>query len=148
MKKRICVAIALLMVMCCLTACNLNFNSNLSGAAGGKMQATSKVEDMMAAMAENRLEDAEALMHKSVANNSSNSIAQMSAFLACRKVAKMEQKGINVITSTGTSDKVRQEQASFQVELEDGTTIYLSATYLSNQAGEGFISFQIVLGVV
>ena len=95
MKKRICLAIALLMVMCCMTACNLNFNSNLSGAAGGKMQATSKVEDMMAAMAENRLEDAEALMHKSVANNSSNSIAQMSAFLAGRKVAKMEQKGIN-----------------------------------------------------
>ena len=146
MKKRICLAIALLMVMCCLTACN--FTSSMLDAGGGKLQATSKVEDMMTAMAENRLEDAKALMHPTAAGQSVDPIAQMSAFLAGRKVTNMQQTNIRVNTSTGTSGKTRQESASFQVTLDDGTTIHLSATYLSNKAGEGFTSFQLVLGVV
>ncbi len=146
MKKRICLTIVLLMVMCCLTACH--FTSNMTGMVGGKMQASSKVEDMMTAMAENRLEDAKTLMHPTAAGKSDDPIAQMSAFLAGRKVTNMQQTAINVSTSTGTSGKTRQESASFQVTLDDGTTIHLSATYLSNNAGEGFTSFQLVLGVV
>jgi hypothetical protein len=137
---------ALLMVICCLTACN--FTSSMLDAAGGKLQATSKVEDMMTAMAENRLEDAKALMHPTAAGKSVDPIAQMSAFLVGRKVTNMQQTTINVNTSTGTSGKTRQESASFQVKLDDGTTIHLAVTYLSNKAGEGFTSFQLVLGVV
>lgn len=146
MKKNISLVVALLLVMCCLTACN--FTSNMSGMVGGEMQATSKVKDMMTAMAEKRLDDAEALMHSSVASNSGDEITQMSDFLSGRKVTSMVQKGVNVKTSTGTGGKVRQENATFQVSLDDGSSIHLSVTYLSNNVGEGFVSFQIVLGVV
>ena len=146
MKKRVCLAMALLMVICCLTACS--FTSSMLDTGGGKLQATSKVEDMMTAMAENRLEDAKALMHPTAAAQSVDPIAQMSAFLAGRKVTNMQQTTISVNTSTGTSGKTRQESASFQVTLDDGTAIHLAVTYLSNKAGEGFTSFQLVLGVV
>lgn len=146
MKKWFSMVMVLLTVIGCLTACN--FTSNMSGMIAGDAQAASKVENMMTALAENRLEDAKALMHPSVAGRSDDPIAQMSAFLAGRKVTELQQTGINVHTSTGTAGKTRQESASFQLTLDDGTTIYLAATYLSNNAGEGFVSFQIVLGVV
>ena len=146
MKKWFSVLLVLLTVIGCLTACN--FTSNMAGMVAGDAQSASKVENMMKAMAENRLEDAKALMHPTVTDKSADPIAQMSAFLAGRKVKNMQQVAINVNTSMGTSDKTRTESASFQVELDDGTSIHLAVTYLSNNAGEGFASFQLVLGVV
>jgi hypothetical protein len=60
----------------------------------------------------------------------------------------MELKNINVKASTGTSGKIRQEDVAYQVTLTDGAVIYLNVGYLSNRAGTGFTSFQLVLGVV
>jgi hypothetical protein len=145
MKKMISILLLAVMVLS-LTACN--FTQNMSGIMAGDAEATAKVEEMMVNMAEKRTADAKALMHPEVAGKSDAPIAQMIAYLAGRKVSSMEQKSINVHTSTGSSGKARQEQVAYQVTLTDGSVIYLNVVYLSNTAGAGFVSFQLVLGVV
>lgn len=107
MKKGICLIFALLMILCCMTACGI------VDVIGGQMQSTAKVEEMMAALAENSSEDAKALMHPTAAGKSDDPIAQMSAFLAGRKVTDMQQTSINVNASAGTDGKTRTESASF-----------------------------------
>ena len=146
MKRMICLALILLALVSCLAGCN--FTQNMAGALAGEAEATPKVEEMMLALSENKVTDAKALMHPSVAENADAPIAQMAAYLAGRKSTSMELKNINVNTSAGTSGKTRQEQVAYQVTLTDGTVIYLNVVYLSNTAGAGFASFQLILGVV
>ena len=146
MKKWLSIVAVMLAVVCCLTGCNLT--SQLSGIMGGEAEATEKVESMMAALAENRLKDATALMHSDVEANCSDAIAQMSEYLAGRSVASITQQNVQVNTSTGTAGKTRMENVTYAVELEDGTDIHVVVMYLSNRTDEGFTSFQIVLGVV
>ena len=146
MKKIICFALVLLALLGCLTACN--FTQKMSGAIAGEAEATPKVEEMMAALADDNTSDAKALLHPQVAETSDSAIAQMSAYLAGRKASTIELQSININTSTGTAGKTRQEQAAYQVTLTDGAVISLNVVYLSNNQGTGFYSFQIVLGVV
>ena len=72
----------------------------------------------------------------------------MSNYLNGRKASSMELVNINITTSTGTSGKALQEQVAYKVTLNDGAVIYLNTVYLSNNAGSGFVSFQLVLGIV
>lgn len=146
MKKIICFGLVLLVLLGCLTACN--FTQNMSGAIAGEAEATPKVEEMMAALADDNTSDAKALMHPQVAETSDNAIAQMRDYLAGRKVSAMELININVNTSTGTAGTTKQERVGYKVTLNDGAVIYLNAVYLSNNQGTGFVSFQVVLGVV
>ena len=146
MKKIICFGLVLLALLGCLTACN--FTQNISGAIAGEAKATPKVEEMMAALADDNTSDAKALLHPQVAETSDNAIAQMSAYLAGRKASAIELISINVNTSTGTAGKIRQERVAYQVTLTDGAVIFLNVVYLSNNQGTGFASFQVVLGVV
>jgi hypothetical protein len=104
-------------------------------------------EQMLAALAQSNDTDAKKLMHPD-AKDADNGIAQMTAFLAGREARTIEVQNVNVNTSSGTSGKMRQEQVSYKVTLSDNTVIYISAVHLSNKAGTGFISFQLVLGVV
>ena len=146
MKKIICFGLVLLALLGCLTACN--FTQNMSGVIAGKAEATPKVEEMMAALADDNISDAKALLHPQVAETSDNAIAQMSAYLAGRKVSAIELRSININSSTGTAGNTRQERVGYQVTLTDGAVIFLNAVYLSNNQGTGFVSFQVVLGVV
>lgn len=146
MKKLICLILVLLVLLGCLTACN--FTQNASGALAGNAESTAKVEEMLTALADNRISDAKALLHPQTSGKSDEAIAQMSAYLAGRKASSIEQRSINVNSSTGTSGKTRQEQVAYQVTLSDGVVIYLNVVYLSNNAGTGFISFQLILGIV
>ena len=146
MKKIICFSLVLLALLGCLTACN--FTQNMSGAIAGEAEATPKVEEMMAALAEDNTSDAKALLHPQVAETSDNAIAQMSAYLAGRKANTIELISINISTSTGTAGKTRQERVGYKVTLTDGAVIFLNAVHLSNNQGVGFASFQVVLGVV
>ena len=146
MKKLSCFALVLLILLGCLTACS--FTQNMSGALADTAEATPKVEEMMLALAEERVSDAKALMYPQVAETSDNAIAQMSAYLAGREASSMELKSINVSTSAGTSGKSRQERIAYQVTLTDGAVIYLNVVYRSDNGGTGFASFQLVLGVV
>ena len=146
MKKIICFGLVLLALFGCLTACN--FTQNMSGAIAGKAEATPKVEEMMAALADDNTSDAKALLHPQVAETSDNAIAQMSTYLAGRKASAIELISININSSAGTAGKTRQEQVGYQVTLTDGAVIFLNAVYLSDNQGTGFASFQLVLGVV
>lgn len=146
MKKLICLALVLVALIGTLTACN--FTQSLTGALAGQAEATPKVEEMLAALLENRTSDAKALMHPEEAENADAAILQMSAYLSGRTVNTMEMVSLNITTSTGTSGKVRQEQVAYQVTLTDGDVVYLNVLYISNDDGVGFASFQLVLGVV
>ena len=146
MKKIICIGLVLMVLLGCLTACN--FTQNMSGAIAGEAEATPKVEAMMTALADGNPSDAKALLHPQVAETSDIALAQMSAYLAGRKVSGMELISINVSTSTGTAGQTRQERVGYRATLADSTVIFLNAVYLSNQQGTGFTSFQVVLGVI
>lgn len=146
MKKMICFGLVLLALLGCLTACN--FTKNMSGAIAGEAEATPKVEEMMAALADDNAPGAKALLHPQVAETSDPAIAQMSAYLAGRKASTIELINININTSAGTAGKTRQERAGYRVTLMDGAVIFLNVVYLSNSQGTGFASFQVVLGVV
>ncbi len=146
MKKLICFVLTLAVLCSCLTACS--FTKNLSGAFAGEAEATPKVKQMMTALATNNISEAKALLHPEAAETSDAAIEQMSAFLDGREVDSMEQENIKVNTSTGTSGKTRQEQVVFRVTLTDGAVIYLNVFYYSDKSGTGFISFQLVLGIV
>lgn len=146
MKKIICFVLVLLVLPACLTACN--FTQKVSGALESQAEATPKVEAMMIALAYGNTSDAKALLHPQVAEKSDNAIAQMSNYLAGRNTSTIELKNININTSNGTSGKIRKEQVAYQVTLTDNDVIFLNAVYLSNEQGTGFISFQVVMGVV
>lgn len=146
MKKVFSLSLVLAVLVGCLAACN--FQSNLSGALAGDAESTLKVEEMMQALAENRTSDAKALLHPQKAEQAEAALTQLSAYLAGRKADALEQMNINIKTFSGASGKTRQEQVSYQVTLTDGAVIYLNVVYLSDNAGTGFSSFQLVLGVV
>ena len=72
----------------------------------------------------------------------------MQTYLAGRKVAALNIQNINITSSVGTAGKARQEQLAYKATLEDGEVIYLNVVYLSNDKGDGFVSFQLVLGAI
>ena len=134
------------MLLGCLVACN--FTQNLSGALAGEAESTPKVEEMMNALLENRAVDAKALMHPEIAEDCSSAIEQMGAYINGRRATYIELKNISVNTSTGTSGNVRQENVVFKTTLSDGEEIFLNVSYRSDNDGVGFVSFQLILGVV
>ncbi len=147
MRKWIAGMMAIVSLLCLLTACN--FNTNFTDSTGNaEMKAAGKVEEMMVALTSGNGDAARNLMHPEVADRCEAAIAQMSDYVAGRKTTKLEQVSLTVNSSAGTAGNVRQEAAVFRVELEDSTVFFLSVTYVFNSDGEGFISFQIVLGAV
>ena len=146
MKKIICFALTLLVLLGSLAACN--FTQNMSGVMAGEAEATPKAEEMMAALAADNEADAKALLHPQVAEKSDDAIAQMRDYLAGRKANTIELISLNVNTSAGTNGNTRQERVGYRVTLEDGVVVFINAVYLSNNQGTGFATFQVVLGVV
>ena len=145
--KRFFAVMAMLLTLCLLTGCSFttNYSDNTGKTAA---ESTERVSQMLQALADGDTDAALALMHPEAVDKAGKFMDQMRDFLAGRAVAEMEQVGVRVNTSTGTAGKSHQEITNFQVRLEDGTEIYVAATYYSNNAGEGFVSFQLVLGIV
>jgi hypothetical protein len=110
-------------------------------------EASPKVEEMVNALANNNISDAEALMHPD-AENVDVAIVQMSNYLSGREAQSVDIEEINVKTSTGTAGEKREEQLTCKVTLEDGDIVYLNVIYLKDKDGEGFIKFQLVLGLI
>ena len=145
MKKFLCIALALISVVLCITSCN--FYTNASGNLAGESEASPSVEKMMTALSQKQLSDAKELMHPQVAENSDVQLNQMSDYLEGREAVTIEQTDISVKMSNGTGGKARQEQLTYTVTLDNGEIISLVVSYLSDNEGAGFTSFQIVLGV-
>jgi hypothetical protein len=144
MKKTVCIMLALIATLFCFNACN--FYTDLSGDLAGESEVLSNVENMMKSLAQNQVSDAQALMHPQAAENSESALVQISGFLEGRESVSFQQTDINVKTSNGTDGKIRQEQLTYTVELDDGENITLLVSHLSDNDGSGFVSFQIVLG--
>ena len=132
-------------ILLSITGCN--FTQNMAGVMAGEAQATPKVEEMMTVLAEKRTTDAKALMHPDMADRSDAAISQVMEYLNGRKATAMEVASIQVNSSAGTSGTMRKENLAYKVTLSDNTMIYLNVIYLSDNSGDGFLSFQVVLGV-
>jgi hypothetical protein len=103
---------------------------------------------MMAALAKNSTDEAKALLHAKASGFLDTGITQMSDYLDGREVSSMSLISINVNTTKGAAGNSRQERVGYTATLSDGTIIYINAVYLSDQTDAGFLSFQIVLGIV
>ena len=146
MKKTISITLLVLVLLSCLTGCN--FNQTITGGLANNAESTPKVEKMMVALAENDLSAAESLMHPQAIGKAKAAIEQMAEYLDGRKTSSIELININVSSSIGTSGNVKQEQVGYKATLTDGSVIYINAVHRSNKDGNGFVSFQLVLGLV
>ena len=144
MKKILCLTLALLAMLACLTSCNFNIQNAITDKVTSKEQA----EEMMSHLSARRMTDAVSLMHPEKSEGADKSLGQIAAYLNGRTVKKMDVVGVNFTSSVGAKGNISQEQVSYQVSLSDGAVVYLSTVYVKSDAGEGFISFQMVLGVV
>ena len=145
MKKAICLTLVILSIASCLTACS--FTSNIMNVQKDKAESTPKVEEMMSAMTEKSVSDATSLLHPEAKEKADDAIEQIVSYVNGRSVSSMELMNINVSSSTSTSGKMRKEQAVYQVAMDDGEIFYLNTVYVTNNDGDGFISFQLVLGI-
>ena len=146
MKKLFCLILVTLTVLCCLTGCH--FTQNISGSAAEEAEITPKVREMMTLLSQSRLDDVKAMMHPQAGQNLDKPLVQMISYLGGRNAAELEATSINTKTSSSPTSQSKQVQVSYRVELTDHNVIYISTTYLSNNAGTGFVTFQLVLGVV
>lgn len=146
MKKVLCL-LAAAVLLCVMTGCT--FNAHFSDSTGiAKMQSAPKVETLLEALADEDPDNEFAYIHPEAEEKSEAALAQLKQFLAGRDVRALEQQSASVNTSSGTNGNSRMEKGVFLVTLEDQTTFYISATHLTNSEGEGFASFQFVLGLV
>ena len=148
MKKLFCISFVVLMLLGCLTACNFNFNSNLGGAMSGKAESEEKVDEMLLALSDGDITAAKALLHSDRSETSDDALNQIADFLDGRTVSQKTLVNVNVTTSAGTAGKLVQEQATYRATLNDGAVIYLNTVYLQNETAAGFVSFQLILGLV
>lgn len=146
MKKWMGVFLALLILASCVTGCS--FSQKMLDSLSENAEATAKVEAMMTALAENKTEEAKALIHPQSAEETDAAIAQMSNYLGGRKANDIELININVTTSATVEGMARQEEVNYRVTLDDGDVIYINLVYLTNPEGSGFSCYQLVLGVI
>jgi cobalamin biosynthesis Co2+ chelatase CbiK len=146
MKKVLCVTMAAVLIF---LLCACNFTTNFSDSMGiTSADCIPEVEAVLQALTDGKIDEAATHFHPNVAEKSDDALEQMRDYLNGRSVSELTQQGFRVNTSTGTAGKVRQEAVTMKVVLEDGTVCYLSATRRADNDGEGFVSFQLVLGVV
>lgn len=145
MKRAICLVMVVVLSLTILTACNLTTNTS-----GGfaQMQAQEEVDSMLSALSSGDAAAAKALLHPDVSAEKAQTLAQLQEYLNGRKVTDLKQLNWKVSTSAGLGGTSRQEQGSLQATLDDGTVIYLSACYVTEDQAQGFIAFQFVLGIV
>jgi hypothetical protein len=72
-------------------------------------------------------------------------LERLADYIDGRKAESVEVTSIGINTFTGTGGKSRQEEISYEVKLDDGDSVSLNVVYLSDNQGEGFSVFQIVL---
>ena len=146
--------ILLLTMMLILPLTGCNFNTSFNDSLGVKeMEAKQHVADMLEAMTQKDMEAVLALMYPDLLEDEIkklpviDQLQQIMDYVDGRKVLSFEQLSVNVKNSSGTAGKVKQEQAVFKVMLAE-ETVYVSVTYLTQNGKSGFISYQMILGVV
>lgn len=147
MKKSVIILAVVVAACCLLTACN--FTTNFNDSIGiTQMEAFSQVEKMISELAEQDMDEALKLVHPDRKTDAQEMLEQVADFLAGRSAAEIEQTSLSVKNSTSAQGKVRQENGTLRVELDDGETLYISVSYVTQENAEGFYTFQLVLGLV
>ena len=146
MKKVLCVFVTVIMLLSCMTACNFHSTVN-DGFGNTQAKSLPKVEEMLAFLCAGDTESAIQILHPDVQGNAEHAMRQNSDYLLDHKVQKVETITRSVYTSKGTAGDIQQETAYFKVFLEHDDVIAVSAVHLTNDTGEGFSFFQVVLGV-
>lgn len=147
MKKLFLICLSVILISS-MASCKFiaDIGQNLTDSMEEKSESAPKVEEMMAALAENRVSDAKALLHPDVAESSDAAISQMIAYLNGRKVSSFKLNGINLSVSADASGKARAEELCYVATLDDGEIVCVNASYRSDSKSGGFVSFQISLG--
>ena len=151
MKK---ITALLLITVLILPLAGCNFNSSISDSGGNlEMEAKQRVADMLEAMTQKDMEAVLALMYPDLLEDEIkklpviDQLQQIMDYVDGRKVLSLEQQSVNVQNSSGTAGTVKREQAVFKVGFAE-ETVYISVTYLTQNGKSGFISYQMILGVV
>ena len=146
MKRFFALFCAILAAVCLLTACK--FTTNFSDSMGiTEAQCTSKTSDMLLALTKDDQDAALALMHPDATAGAKAGLEQIADFLDGRYVVELKQVSVQITTSSGSNGKVQREQASFKTLLADGSQMYVTVYHDTTDSGEGFVSFQVILGV-
>ena len=144
MKKLISLTLVLLILIACVTSCDV-LNS-ITGALEETAESSAKVMDMLTALSQERMDDAKRLLHPSVSDDIA--LEQLAEYIKGRTVVSMSLMGINIRKDVGTNGNVTTEELSYKTTLSDGSIIYVSSVYVSDTSGVGFTSFSIGFGIV
>lgn len=149
MKKLIGLSLILLLLFGCFTGCAFleNISEKLTEAVDENSESPEKIDAMLLALAEGRADDAKALMHPDKADESADAIEQMITYIDGRKVTDKKVVGLSVNIAATTNGKTRQEAICYLLTLDDGTTLTVDSLYVSDNAGAGFTSFKLSLGL-
>lgn len=141
MKKLLTVTALLLVFALALSACG-------SPAELLKPQAEPQIRDMLTALTAGDADSAAALLHPDRADGATDAaIAQMIALLDGREAISCTMVGLNVNTSTGTGGTSRTESGTVHILFDDDTDLQLEYSYVRDKGGEGFSTFQFLVGV-
>ena len=114
----------------------------------GKSEYTDQTRQLLDALSQGDLDSAIKLMHPNVLPEEARSgLAQVADYLDGRNVVSMEQMSINTQRNSSPAGSAKLEQAAFDLKLDDGTRCSVSMAYMTNSAGEGYTSVQLILGV-
>ena len=137
-----------------LSLAGCNFNTSFNDSVGVKdMQAKQQVADVLEAMTQKDMEAVLALMYPDLVEDEIkklpliDQLQQIMDYVDGRKVLSLEQLSVNVQNSSGTAGTVKREQGAFKVGFAE-ETVYISVTYLTQNGKSGFVSYQLILGVV
>lgn len=140
MKKLLSLTALLLVLSLALAACNLDVDITA--------QAEPHIKEMLTALSAGDAEAAKAQLHPSRADGATDgAIAAMIDLLGGREVSDCVQVNINVQTSTGTKGHSRTESGMVHLTCTDGTDLRLQYSYVSDNNGAGFATFEFVVGV-
>lgn len=138
MKKILTVTALLLVFALALSACAVDLTP----------QAEPYIKQMLTALSAGDLETAEALLHPDRPDDATDAaLTALADLLGGREVDSCVQVGINVHTSAGTGGTSRTESGTVHILFTDGTDLRLSYSYVSDKGGEGFATFQFLVGV-
>lgn len=140
MKKLLTVTALVLILALTLSACGMTIDMTA--------QAEPHIKEMLTALSAGDLEAAKALLHPDRVDDATDgALEALVALLDGREVASCVQVSINVQTSTGTGGTSRTESGTVHVLFTDDTDLRLSYSYVSDNGGEGFATFQFLVGV-
>ena len=146
MKKLFCFILVLATLVVFLTGCN--FAQSMKDALIDMAESQPKAEEMIEALSYKQIDSAKALLHPDIAEESNSAIYQLTTYFSGHLIETIEIINVNLHSSVGTDGTAKEEKVTYKLTQSDGDIIHLSTVYRTDNNGSGFVSFQLVLGLV